>query len=218
MGKLTDKSMFGAGTASGSGLPPPAPAPMVKPSADDPDDLSFLKDEIAKEYPRLAPVLKDAVVRRSERHDKAGPGHLEFFPPWEEYNPYPGKVAVEVYDKNLQGEWLKSAVAGDMLHHFGGTNEKGKPNDPRFYEMKQAFFNTITPEQLAIDERAYKRGKAYGDNRSFSEWMDASRLDAYIRGYLFPDKNDEWRKGDTYSGKQKQLLEEMRSYLKKAAD
>lgn len=189
---------------------------MADPQSVDPDDLSHLKDEIAREYPRLAPVLKEAIVRRSDRHANAGPGHLEFFPAWEQHNPYPGKVAIEVYDKELQGEWLKSAVAGDMLHHFGGTDEKGQPNDPHFFDLKQAFFKTITPDQLAIDERAYKRAKAFGDHRSFEEWMDASRIDAYIRGYLFPDKNDEWRKSDTYSEKQKEILEQMRSYLKRA--
>jgi hypothetical protein len=86
-----------------------------------------------------------------------------------------------------------------------------------FYEMKQRLLSTLTPEQLAVDQRAFQRDKARNpnDERSFGEWMETSRGDAYIRGYITPDANDEWRKQGVYTPEQQAILEEMRGYLER---
>ena len=52
-----------------------------------------------------------------------------------------------------------------------------------------------------------------GERRTFAEWFDRSRLDAYIRGALAPDKNAEWLKGGVYTPEQQRLLGRMNQYL-----
>ncbi len=51
------------------------------------------------------------------------------------------------------------------------------------------------------------------DAMPFDKWMQMNRGDAYIRGYITPDQNDEWRKNNVYTDKQKVLLETMKAYL-----
>jgi hypothetical protein len=48
--------------------------------------------------------------------------------------------------------------------------------------------------------------------------MDVSRTDAYLRGYLTPDANDEWRKQGVYTPEQTKILDEMKGYLTKSPD
>lgn len=90
--------------------------------------------------------------------------------------------------------------------------------------MRRKFAELQSPQQKAMDERVYKKlstpgyrhfGKStsYVEKRPFEQWFERSRLDGYIRGYLYPDKNDEWRKQKVYTPEQIDLLEKMKSYL-----
>mgnify|MGYP003649277085 CR=1 FL=1 len=85
--------------------------------------------------------------------------------------------------------------------------------------MRRKFAELQSPQQKAMDERVYKKlstpseGSSYVEKRPFEQWFERSRLDGYIRGYLYPDKNDEWRKQKVYTPEQIDLLEKMKSYL-----
>jgi len=138
-------------------------------------------------------------------------GQLEFFHPLERggpggqgANPLPGVPFIEVYNRNLRGEWLERAIFGDMLHYLPEV-------DPKFNRMREEFRKTLTPEQNKMDQTAYKNRKAGGENRSYDEWFEASQLDAYLRGYLAPDERNDWR--NAYTPTQRDLLERMRTHL-----
>jgi hypothetical protein len=165
-------------------------------------DTERVMRTVHERYPVTRKV--NAFVVDSRGLPSAHGGGLEYYPATENSNPLPGLNAVELFDSGLEGELLNRAVAGDVLH--------GLPDyDPAFGAMRSEFRDTITPEQRAFDEKAYARGRESHD--TFDSWMDRSQLDAYIRGYLFPDKNAEWIKEGVYTPTQRVLLEKMRAYL-----
>lgn len=164
--------------------------------------LQSAVDDVYKKYPILSQYGFE--VAYGERPEGTV-GGLEFYAPDEEKNPRPGVPFIEVYDRSVTGNDLATMLFGDMLHHVASA-------DDGFRAMRDKFVETITPEQAAIDRGAYERSKLrHGESRSFDKWFDVSRKDAYIRGYLAPDKNDEWR--DIYTDEQKKILEQMKSYL-----
>ncbi len=166
---------------------------------------------IGKQYPALQPYLKDVRVQRG-----MGEGHLEFFPPWEEQNPNPGKMTLEIRDPSLKGDELNKAIAGDMLHMLGATDPRsGKSVDPQWLTLKNDLLSKRSPRSQEIDRREYQREEPQG-HRSFEDWMAQSRGDAYIRGYLTPDTADEWRKRGVYTPEMTQTLDKMSQYLKQA--
>ena len=175
-------------------------------------DLADMVAPISSEYPTLASHLKNFALQWGDPARNPGGGSIEFYPPWESENPNPGRPTIEVFDRNLQGPALQKAIYGDSLHHLGGTDEHGTPVDPHFHSMKQDLIKSLTPEQLAVDQRAYDRAKGHGDGRSFDDWMQDSRGDAYVRGLLAPDANDEWK--DVYTPDQRKTLADMFFYLK----
>lgn len=131
---------------------------------------------------------------------------LEYYPANESWNPLPGKPTIDVFNPAIKGQGFQDAVAADMLH--------GLPQrDPTWRAYREQFKTTLTPRQQAIDRQAYAEDRAQGETRSYGEWMDGNRVDAYLRGYLFPDANDEWRKGGVYTPQQSQVLDRMRAYL-----
>lgn len=166
-------------------------------------------EQIAKEYPRLGKHLDNVAV---ERGPDLGDGRqLEYYPPDEEWNPYPGRSTIEIYKKNLNPGELRNLIAGETMHLLGGRNEKGEPVDSRFSTMKDALIKSRTPQQRAIDERVWKA--QYANQMPLEDFIQRSRGDEYVMGYLFPDAADEWRKQGTYTDEQKKLLEQMRSHL-----
>lgn len=175
-------------------------------------------EDIAKEWPALKDHLGNFIVKNGDEKDNVGGGHLEFYPPWESHNPHPGRSTIEIFDKDLTGKALQDAIAADALHLLGAKDPRNdQPIDPKFYEMKQQLLSTLTPEQLKVDMDAYKRDQARNpdDERTFREWMETSRGDAYIRGYIKPDKDNNWR--DVYTPEQKAILDDMKAYLEKGS-
>lgn len=161
--------------------------------------------EIARQYPAIG--RHRFTLRRGQ-----GPGQLEFFPAWEERNPTPGEHTIEIRNPALTGQALQDAIAGDALHLLGAVDPRtGKAVDPAFRALKEQFLGTLTPEQVAVDRRVYGES---GDPRPFEQWMERSRGDAYLRGYLFPDAADEWRRQGVYTPEQQGLLERIRRYLR----
>lgn len=163
--------------------------------------MDDILQSIYGKYPALAGYDFAAIDSRG-KPSKHG-GQIEFYSPDELYNPIPGRPTVEVFNKDLQGDMLERAMFGDMLHHLPDADET-------FRGYREKFRTTLTPEQQAVDRVAYSKS---GDKRDFDKWMDISRLDSYLRGFLAPDANNEWR--DTYTDEQKAILGEIDGYLRK---
>ena len=175
--------------------------------------------DIFTQYPKLKDYDFKVIDSRKPSAEKSGKqairgvqrgagesriGQLEFYHPDEPHNPT-GKPLVEVFNSDLQGEEYTTAIFGDMLHYLPSV-------DKTFSDLRNEYAATLTEEQKQIDINAFERAKAeYGESRDFDSWFDTSRLDAHLRGYLAPDRNDEWR--ESYTEEQKILLEYMKKYL-----
>lgn len=159
--------------------------------------------QVLQQYPRLAGQPWQVGYGHT-----ATPGQqLEFYHPDEERNPKRGSPYIEIYNRGLQGNALKTAIFGDMLHH-------APTFIPEFSNQRQQFQCSFTPEQADFNRRKYRELQNSGrEARPFDQWMDKSGLDAYIRGYLAPDAADEWRKAGVYTPEQIKILEGMKRSL-----
>ena len=176
-------------------------------------------ESVATQFPRLKQYLSDVKVQKGKKKDPNDDRGLEFYPPWESENPNPGKITLELYDQ-MQGPTLTNALGGDLLHYVGGVNpQTGQPIDPKYFQMKQAVLNARTPKQDALDRREYEGArKNEGETRSYSDWLQQSRIDAYIRGYVTPELGgkypDEWRRNGFYDDpKMRQAVEAIKQYV-----
>jgi len=133
-----------------------------------------------------------------------GGGGLEWWPkeevgPKEFGHPTQQKTnVIEIYDERLKNNplLLEQAVIGDLLH--------GMIKDKKFNQLRVAFIKNFTKETSLFEK---KRGG-----------LTASRIDAYIRGYLNPDQNAEFLKAHkktkrVYSPKQIKILKQMKQYI-----
>jgi len=167
--------------------------------------MAAVAQAVMQKYPALRQVNPFVVDSRGQSSQHGG--GLEYYHAnTEDSSPLPSLNTIEVFDPNLTGQWLEDAVAGEALHGLPFV-------DPRFASMRRAFQQSLTPAQVAFDQRKFKETAAPND--TFESFMDRSWLDAYIRGYLFPDKNDEWRQSGVYTPEQRDMLERMRSYITK---
>ncbi len=175
--------------------------------------------EVAKAYPRLKPFLSKVQIQQGQKTNPSDDRGLEFYPPWESENPNPGKITLELYDK-MDGNALTSALGGDLLHYLGGVDPStGKPVDPQYYAMKQEVLNARTPQQENVDKAMYAQAVHSGaEKRSYQNWLQQSRIDAYIRGYVAPEMGgrypDEWRAHGWYNAPQmKVAVDAIKKYV-----
>ena len=188
-----------------------------------PTGYSDVLNDVAETYPALAPHAKNAIVYDAppptENATAKYPKDLETYPPWEDWNPHPGKTTVELYKSFQSRPELRDALAGDMIHIAGAIHpETGKPVDPVYYGLKQQVKKARSPEQIAKDYRAYKQDQKEGEDRSFSKWFNNSRSEAYVRGRLFPDKNDSWKHFYDENPKLASTIDRIGSYLRTGKD
>lgn len=173
--------------------------------------MSDIVNNIYNQYPRLKKYATDIEIKMDklippQLFKEGEMGQLEFYPKGEKYSPNPEKNVIEIYNPNLQGEWLEQAIFGDMLHAL--------PNkDPEFTKLRNEFKESLTGDQVISAYEMYQNEKT-AEPRSFEKSFDVSILDAFIRGYIAPDKNDEWRKKKFYTLDQEVILDEMISLLK----
>jgi len=174
---------------------------------------------VAQAFPRLAPYLSNVVVQQGKKTDPNDDRGLEFYSPTHKQNPNPGKITLELFDQ-MQGPQLTSALGGDLLHYLGGYDYKaGKPVDPQYWAMKQAVLKARTPQQQVLDRRIYEEEKKkYPNTGTYEDWLQESRIDAYIRGYVTPELGgrypDEWRKQGQYNAPaMKAAVEQIRKYV-----
>lgn len=188
--------------------PMPQPVPAVPFTA--PEDFSPAINRIGQTYPALRQHLGNVVVQRGTASDGR---QLEFYPPWEDDNPNPGKITLELYNKGLKGNDLHEAIAGDLLHHLGSIDPRtNQPVDPAWMDMKQKLIQSRGLSHNIMDAAAYHRES---DPGSYDDWMQRSRADAYIRGGLFPAQNPDWQKPGrgAFTPEMHGIFDQMRSYL-----
>jgi hypothetical protein len=192
--------------------------PALQPAVAPGPGLDPRLSAVAKQFPRLSPYLSDVHIQQGTKSPNDDRG-LEFYPPWESQNPNPGKITLELFD-SLQGAALTTALGGDLLHYLGGENpQTKKPIDSDYWKMKQAVLNARTPQQDALDRRIYEQArKNEGEVRSYPDWLQQSRIDAYIRGYVTPEIGgrypDEWRRQGMYNAPaMRDAVEQIKRYV-----
>lgn len=172
--------------------------------------MSVLEENVGLSgiHPKDSTLVKFATPERSEANTRmGGGGKLEYWPedePGTEGFEHPtkgGKTVLEIYEPSLMEnqEKLRRAIRGDLMH--------GLNNDPYFMDLKNIFKNTYTPETLKFEGSKGRSGN-----------IEAVH-DMYIRGYLNPDENDEFRKehektGSVYSKDQIDVMKMMDDYIK----
>ena len=192
---------------------------FAQPSSQAPDEnFSAAVSAVGQKYPVLAPHLKNTAVSYGQPNGPNDNRQLEFYSPGEPDNPTPGKIHVQIFNKDLKGDDLGNSIAGDMLHHLGGVDPtNGKPIDPAFYALKRELGAARGPMHQRIDRDAYERDLAapYGAGE-YGDWDQRSRLDAYVRAGLFPEQNPDWYRSDDFFNPQMHgVFDKMRSYLTK---
>jgi hypothetical protein len=140
-----------------------------------------------------------------------GRGFLEFYSPEETGSPeYPrpqnipmGRVGVQVFDPKTR----PIDILADYVSHYGVEK------DPYLSERYQQFVQSFTPEQQqALQEQYayYQQHPEYKETRPYEEWLKASGMPAYFRGYTF----DQWKDSqDAYTQQQLELLNQIKQYL-----
>ena len=166
---------------------------------------------VASAYPRLRQYTPQTIVKIGTANDGR---QLEYYSPWERENPNPGKITVEIFNHDLKGRELSEAIALDMLHYLGGLAPDGHPIDPAFYAMKQEMKSAILAADRRMDTEAYEEERRAGlAGPSYEDWLDDNRVDAYIRGYVSPEMNPEWRQPGTFTPEMEQVGERIKQYL-----
>jgi hypothetical protein len=177
------------------------------------DDYSSDLAAIGIAYPALQPHLANTVVQRGKLSGPDDDRQLEFYHPWDQDNPNPGKSTVELFKSMSSGD-RQEAIAGDMLHHLGAVDPAtGQPVDPTFYAMKQQLGAARSPEHLQADREAYGQEAANTSYTTlpYDDWDKSSRLNSYVRGGVFPRQNPGW---DEYLTPDMQpIFQRMRGYL-----
>ena len=174
------------------------------------EDLAAMTEEVLAEFPAMRKIPFE--VGRA-----VGKGKVEAYPEFESRSPRRGKNFIEFRsdtEKSPRNE-VKSMLAGEVLHFLGGLDIEGKPVNPAFRKFKDEFRQSLTAEQLAFEKQFHKKLQDAGEeDRPFDDFMEYSRTDAYIRGFLFPDKDAEFLDPGVLTNQQKRLLERARTFLK----
>ena len=119
-----------------------------------------------------------------------GEGFSESFPYWESQgHPKPNTNVIQLRpsSRDFSEKRMKSLISGELIHFLGGTDDQGAPTNPKFKKFKDAYIQSLTPEQLAFHRRSYDEvAVPSGEQRPFNQWMEHSRIDQFIGAYLFP--------------------------------
>jgi hypothetical protein len=197
-------------------------------------------DDILTEYPALGKIyntnntrisMADANRQALNKKYGGGGGIETWFPddegPKEFPHPSLGKYNFEFYDKNIfeDEKTMKAAVYLDMIH--------GMKNDPEWRKLRNEFNSNWKGRELErLKQKYVKESKK---DESLADYFDRTVIDGYLRGGLNPLSDTELNNGkyfdeyaqiyrgqkkengetvDIYSPKQREIIENMRKYLK----
>ena len=149
------------------------------------------------------PVLKkyDFQVGRSERTSDIGQSEY-YHAETEDLSPSPSRNYIEILAGATRDPvQLKKMIWGEMLHALGA-------DDKQWQQMRKEYMQERNTSDIALDARTWKES---GEERSYPDWMEQSRADAYIRGSLWGD--EEWTK--MQHPPQREIIGRMSRYLKR---
>ena len=172
-------------------------------------------DQVKSKFPAYSNYLSRVVIHPGST-DTKDERQVETYMPWEDENPNPGKLTIQPFHKSLLSDQsLPNTVAGEMLHYIGGVDDSTKkPVDPAYYQLKQRVESSRTAHQVEVDHKEYQEAAKRGEDRPYQQWLDQSRIDEYIMGYIAPDKQAEWIKKGWYNDpKMHQAVRDIRKYL-----
>ena len=166
-----------------------------------------LLSEITEDYPRLGGIPWQLV--EGDMANNIGGGPIEFYPPTENDNPVFGKPTMSVFDTGMPREDLRRMIFGDMLHYLPMVDED-------WSSMRDEYAGSLTSQQQKINRNAYQRDVRNSIEqglrpRSYDKFMDINRLDAHVRGYLAPDRRNDW--AGSYNPEQISILKRMGGLL-----
>ena len=131
------------------------------------DNIQMMLQQAQQEFP----IFKGITMTDRRMEGMFDDRKLEFYHP--EDSPTKG-FHIDVFDSSMQERDLDKAIFGELLH--------AAPKLSKSYAAgKKALLQTFTHAQRTDHNEAYKES---GDKRPFDKWMDASRVDAFIRGYV----------------------------------
>lgn len=172
-------------------------------------------NNVGQSYPRLKKYLSQTAIKKSPSEDDR---QLEYYAPWEEENPTPGKIMLEIFNPELKGKELSESVALDMLHYLGSKNPKGEAVDPEYYKLKSSMRDAIQKADRPMDKEAYwEERKAGMAGPSYNDWLEHNRTDAYIRGYVSPEMNPEWHP-DIYTTDMRKIGNSIKQFLSQSGE
>lgn len=176
--------------------------------------LANATDAVKTQFPVLEPHLKNSVVSYGTSTGPNDDRQLEFYHPWDEANPNPGKNTIEIFNRDLKGNDLHAAIAGDLLHRLGSIEPStGLPVDPKFYQMRRELSIARDPIHRRMDREAYEMEKSSPFHPGeYPEWDQRSRIDAYVRAGIFPEQNPQWN--ESITPELKPIFDRMKTYLK----
>jgi hypothetical protein len=139
--------------------------------------------------------------------------------PWQDDNPVKGKLNIQLRPptQGQTGKQLEDTIAAESLHMLGAQKPDGTPAHPAWWQLKQDFRKTLTPQDMGLAKQAWQEEQQSGEKRSFDDFMNQSYLDMFARGYIFPEnQGQEWvdRKGK-WPAQQAKVLDQMRALLEK---
>ena len=161
-------------------------------------EFGGMVEDIYKEMPVLRRY--DFQVERSGRTSDIGQSEY-YHAGTEDLSPNPDRNYIELFaGATKDPAQLKKMIWGEMLHALGEEDKEWK-------QMRKEYMQERTPADIALDVRTWGEKD---EERSYPDWMDQSRADAYIRGALWEDK--EWLEG--INPKQHEIIGQMNKYLR----
>lgn len=134
---------------------------------------------------------------------------VEFYFPDEINSPSYGKPTIEIFNNDLSDKELNRTIKGELLHYLPYI-------DNEYKALKDEFIRSINKDQIDFAKKRYQYDvNTSGEKRSFDKWMGSVWEDALIRGYVTPDKEDQFRKGGAYTKDQEKILNKIVNYINK---
>jgi hypothetical protein len=138
------------------------------------DQLQSSMQNVRKRFPVVDALNINAMYAPNKTD-----AYAEYYPPEELYNPTPGRHTVELHRPDMSPAQMEAVLAGDSLHAVPKVF-------PEAAQAKAGFIKSMHPAQLRVSQDMYKEAKARNpkDRRTFSEFLDQSAADAFIRDYV----------------------------------
>ena len=141
-----------------------------------------------------------------------GAGESESYMPTAEDNPKPGNYTVQLRKAAKNQSYWPALLGRESIDWLARS-------DPRYQAARDAFVQSMSPDQLRLSRRAYERDKKDfpgGVSNNFNDWLRDVQAQEYMGAYLVPESAPGWTgpKGEgQYTPEQIKLLDGLKTYL-----